>query len=63
VDWYEDQQPSREEAFRKLIPRMHPGAIVLLHSTSTTNAEVLDELIIKWKEMGYKFGSLEKFVE
>lgn len=60
VDWYEDQQPSREEALKKLIPRIHPGAIVLLHSTSATNAEVLDELICKWKELGYEFKSLEE---
>ena len=63
VDWYDDQQPSREEAFKKLIPRIHPGAIVLLHSTSTTNAEILDELISKWKDMGYKFGSIEQLLE
>ncbi len=62
VDWYDDQQPSREEAFKKLIPRIHPGAIVLLHSTSTTNAEILDELICKWKEMGYEFKSLDVFL-
>lgn len=62
VDWYDDQQPSREEAFKKLIPRIHPGAIVLLHSTSTTNAEILDELICKWKEMGYVFKSLDDFL-
>lgn len=59
VDWYENQQPGREEAFKKLIPRIHPGAVVLLHSTSETNAEVLDELICKWKELGYEFKSLE----
>ena len=32
--WYTDNQPSAEEAFSKLIPRIHDGAIVLLHSTS-----------------------------
>ena len=37
VDWYQDQQPSHEEAFAKLIPRIHPGAVVLLHNTSKTN--------------------------
>jgi peptidoglycan-N-acetylmuramic acid deacetylase len=63
VDWYDDQQPTREEAFKKLIPRIHPGAIVLLHSTSTTNAEILDELICKWKEMGYTFKSIEAFIK
>lgn len=59
VDWYESDQPTKEEAFEKLIPRTHPGAIVLLHSTSKTNSEILDELLTKWEDMGYKFKSLE----
>ena len=59
VDWNKDAQPTREEAFRKLLPRTHPGAVVLLHSTSKTNAEVLEELIEKWKAEGYTFGTLE----
>ena len=58
VDWYVDDQPSKEEAFEKLLGRIHPGAIVLLHSTSSTNAEILDELLGKWEEMGYTFKSL-----
>lgn len=62
VDWYENQQPSHEEAFQKLLGRIHPGAIVLLHSTSRTNAEILDELLTKWEEMGYQFGSLEDLI-
>lgn len=60
VDWIQDQQPSREEAFQKLLTRIHPGAIVLLHNTSSTNAEILDELLTKWKEMGYEFHSLKE---
>ncbi|MBP3384282.1 MAG: delta-lactam-biosynthetic de-N-acetylase [Firmicutes bacterium] len=63
VDWYENQQPSRDEAFRKMIPRAHPGAVILLHSTSKTNSEVLDELISKWKEMGYKFRPLDDLLK
>lgn len=59
VDWYEDDQPSKEEAFDKLLSRIHPGAIVLLHSTSSTNAQILDVLLTRWEEMGYTFGSLE----
>jgi peptidoglycan-N-acetylmuramic acid deacetylase len=58
VDWYENQQPTKEEAFEKLLKRIHPGAIVLLHSTSATNASILDELLTKWEEMGYHFGRL-----
>ena len=60
VDWYQDKQPTKEEAFSKLLPRIHPGAIVLLHSTSKTNSEILDELLTKWEEMGYTFKSLEE---
>lgn len=62
VDWYQDQQPTAEEAFQKLLPRIHPGAIVLLHSTSSTNGQILDELLTKWEAMGYTFGSLEEFL-
>lgn len=58
VDWYQDKQPTKEEAFKKLLGRIHPGAIVLLHSTSKTNADILDELLTKWEEMGYTFKSL-----
>ena len=62
VDWYEDKQPTKEEAFKKLLGRIHPGAIVLLHSTSKTNGEILDELLTKWEEMGYQFASLDDLV-
>lgn len=59
VDWNQDSQPTHEEAFKKLTGRIHPGAIVLLHNTSKTNGEILDELLTKWEEMGYTFGVLE----
>ncbi|HEX3037449.1 MAG TPA: delta-lactam-biosynthetic de-N-acetylase [Oscillospiraceae bacterium] len=58
VDWYRDKQPTKEEAFAKLLPRIHPGAVVLLHSTSKTNSEILDELLTKWQNAGYTFGTL-----
>ncbi|MCC8059431.1 MAG: polysaccharide deacetylase family protein [Clostridiales bacterium] len=58
VDWYVDKQPTREEAMKKLLGRIHPGAIVLLHSTSRTNAEILDELLTAWENMGYRFHPL-----
>lgn len=60
VDWNVDNQPSREEALDKLTRRVHPGAIVLLHSTSKTNGEIMDELLTKWEEMGYTFKSLSE---
>lgn len=60
VDWYQDKQPSKEEAFKKLLGRIHPGAIVLLHNTSKTNGQIIDELLTKWEEMGYTFRSLDQ---
>lgn len=63
VDWYQDDQPTKEQAFSKLLPRIHPGAVVLLHSTSRTNAEILDELLTKWETMGYRFASLDELYE
>ena len=59
VDWQE-AQPTREQAISKLIPRTHNGAVILLHSTSQTNAQLLDELLTTWKDMGYRFGTLEE---
>ena len=60
VDWNNDSQPSAQQAFDKLIPRIHRGAVVLLHSTSQTNGEILGELLTKWKDLGYRFGTLEE---
>lgn len=63
VDWYNDKQPTKEQAFKKLLGRIHPGAVVLLHSTSKTNSEILDELLTKWEELGYTFKTLGDIVE
>jgi len=61
VDWKTDDQPTKEEAFAKLLRRVHPGAVVLLHNTSSTNAAILDELLTKWEQMGYTFAPLSDF--
>lgn len=60
VDWNNDNQPTAQYAFSKLLPRTHNGAVVLLHSTSKTNAEILDELLTKWESAGYRFETIEK---
>ena len=60
VDWNNDSQPTAAYAFGKLLPRTHNGAVVLLHSTSQTNAQILDELLTRWKQMGYRFATLEE---
>lgn len=60
VDWNVDSQPTKEEAFAKLIPRVHPGTVLLLHSTSETNANILKDLIEEYRSMGYEFKSLDQ---
>ncbi len=60
ADWNNDAQPTREQAFSKLLSRTHNGAVILLHSTSTTNAEILDELLTRWKAEGYAFQTIDK---
>ena len=59
-DWDNAKQPGTEYALGKLIPRTHNGAVILLHSTSQTNAEVLDELLTQWKAAGYRFETIDK---
>ncbi len=60
VDWDTEKQPTHQAALDKLTSRIHPGAIVLLHNTSKTNGEILDELLTKWEEMGYTFAPLSE---
>ena len=60
VDGTNDDQPDPEAAVGKLNARIHPGAVVLLHSTSETNAQILDRLLTEWKEMGYSFITLDE---
>ena len=62
VDWITDNQPGHDESIEKLTNRIHPGAVVLLHNTSSTNGEILDELLTKWEEMGYSFRPLAELV-
>ena len=51
---------TQEEAYQKLLPRIHPGAIVLLHVTSQTNGEIMDELLTKWEDKGYSFKRVDQ---
>lgn len=60
VDWNNENQPTKDYAFAKLLPRTHNGAVILLHSTSETNATILDELLTKWQEMGYRFAPISQ---
>lgn len=60
ADWDNNKQPTRDYAFSKLMPRTHNGAVILLHATSKTNADILDELLTTWKNQGYRFDTVER---
>ncbi len=62
ADWNNAKQPDPQTSVQKLNSRIHGGAVVLLHSTSATNAKILDTLLTQWKERGYTFGTLDDFV-
>lgn len=61
VDWNEDSQPTREDALNKIVSNLHNGEIMLLHATSKTNSEIMDEMIDKVRNEGYEFKSLDEF--
>lgn len=63
VDWDTEHQPSHRDALEKLTARIHPGAVVLLHNTSKTNGEILDELLSEWEDMGYSFAPLSELTD
>ena len=58
-DYDEKHQPDRASALATLNKRIHPGAIVLLHATSSTNASILDEFLTGLEGGGYTFRSLD----
>ena len=60
ADWANDKQPSPELALKKINDNIHPGAVLLLHPTSATNAAIMRELIVGLREAGYRFGTLDE---
>ncbi len=58
-DWDNEKQMPPEKAYKKIIENTHNGAVILLHPTSKTNAEIIGKLIDEWRDMGYEFGTLD----
>ena len=59
ADWDNNKQPDPKKSIDNIISHTHNGMVLLLHPTSSTNAEILPELIDKWREMGYTFGDAD----
>ena len=60
ADWDNNAQPDPLSAKKKLLGRTHDGMVLLLHCTSQTNAQILDDLLSQWEELGYEFRSIEE---
>lgn len=60
ADWDPKKQPSQDFAKKRILERTHNGAIVLLHAVSSTNAEILDEVLTEWEKRGYEMKTLDE---
>ncbi|MBQ8145181.1 MAG: polysaccharide deacetylase family protein [Clostridia bacterium] len=60
ADWDNGKQPSRESALAKILENIHNGEVMLLHPTSSTNADIMEELIKTLKSQGFRFATVEE---
>ncbi|WP_018923381.1 delta-lactam-biosynthetic de-N-acetylase [Salsuginibacillus kocurii] len=60
VDWNIDRQKGADYAYHQIMRRVHPGAVMLLHSVSSDNAEALERVITDLENDGYTFRSLDE---
>lgn len=58
-DYDVNNQPDQAESLQKLINKLHPGAVYLLHAESATNAAILGDFIDAARAAGYEFRQLE----
>ncbi|MFT8363664.1 MAG: delta-lactam-biosynthetic de-N-acetylase [Sporolactobacillus sp.] len=58
-DWVRTEQHGADYAYTHIMKRMHPGAVVLLHTVSKDNAQALPRVIHDLKKQGYRFRSLD----
>ena len=49
----------KEKLTERVIERLHPGAILLLHDDRRITGEVLEDIILKIKAEGYRFKMIE----
>ncbi|NLG82958.1 MAG: delta-lactam-biosynthetic de-N-acetylase [Bacilli bacterium] len=57
-DWEVDKVRGWEYAYNSVMRRIHPGAIILLHSVSKDNADALERIIVDLQNQGYEFAPI-----
>ncbi len=62
-DWDTENQKSYDEAFETVTSRLHPGAVILLHTVSDTNVEILRDFIDYARQNGYVFKTLDDYFQ
>lgn len=60
-DWDTTKVRGKDYTIDKVMSRLHPGAVILLHSVSKDNAEALGDIIDMARAQGYRFESLENY--
>lgn len=61
VDWNADEIKGADYAFKNVTSRLHPGAVILLHSVSADNAAAMGDIIDYARSKGYVFRSLNDY--
>jgi peptidoglycan-N-acetylmuramic acid deacetylase len=59
-DWDIKQQKGAAFGYQSVMSQLHPGAVILLHSVSSDNADALGKIIDDARKRGYEFKSLDQ---
>lgn len=60
-DWDTSKVRGKAYATEKVVSRLHPGAVILLHSVSKDNADALADIIDTARQQGYRFESIVNY--
>lgn len=55
-DWSTEHQKGKEYSYNSVIDNLHSGAIILMHTVSTSNREALPEIIDEIRNQGYELS-------
>ena len=62
VDWHKDKFNGNQYSYNQVMKRIHNGAIILMHTVSKDNAVDLEDIILKLKNDGYVFKSIDNVI-